>query len=172
MRSFSILAVIIVAIVLFIYIVGYIITVKAPEFSSELATSTLDQLFTDTHTQKIVILSTSEKVIPAILAQTPVELSQGLSGRESLPMDQGMLFAFPQPGNHGFWMKEMRFPIDIIWLGEDKVVKGVTASITPDTYPTIFYPPSPVRYVLELNAGQNIKMGLAIGTKIDFDLNK
>ena len=53
------------------------------------------------------------------LALTAAEQMQGLSGRTELKENEGMLFIFPQSGNYPFWMKDMNFPIDMIWLGED-----------------------------------------------------
>jgi uncharacterized membrane protein (UPF0127 family) len=80
---------------------------------------------------------------------------RGLSGRASLPADAGMWFVMPAPGLHGFWMKDMGFPIDLVWIGPDRVVLGAErlspcgANACP-----IHYPPAPVAYVLEVNAGR------------------
>lgn len=100
------------------------------------------------------------------IAGTPARIEHGLSGRESLPGGQGMLFVFDRPGLHPFWMKDMHFPIDIVWIAAEKKVVGVTENVTPDTYPQTFWPSTPVRYVLEVNAGgleeKQIKVGDAV----------
>jgi len=87
------------------------------------------------------------------IADEPEELTQGLSGREKLAQDYGLLFVFPKPGRHGFWMKDMKFPIDIIWLNENREVIGITKNLEPSSYPQVFYPPSEIKYALEINTG-------------------
>ena len=107
-------------------------------------------------------------VIQAIIASTSAHVELGLSGRASLPKDAGMLFVFPKTSTYGFWMKDMKFPIDIVWIGENKSVVGITPKISPDTYPKIYYPPSDIRYVLELNSGGAAEYGVATVTKLVF----
>ena len=85
------------------------------------------------------------------IADSPREWERGLSGRKSLKSDEGMLFAFPEPTVPSFWMKDMRFAIDIIWLDDALRIIGIERNVTPDTYPTTYKPPSAVRYVLETN---------------------
>ena len=99
--------------------------------------------------------------LPVEIADTPEKREQGLSGRESLPEGSGMLFIFENPATYGFWMKEMRFPIDIVWLSGEvgsstdpiKVI-DIERNVQPNTFPHIFYPPVPVKYVLETNPGE------------------
>ncbi|HRZ30119.1 MAG TPA: DUF192 domain-containing protein [Candidatus Paceibacterota bacterium] len=87
------------------------------------------------------------------IADTNEERQQGLSGRASLPRDTGLLFVFEQPGRYGFWMKEMNFPIDIVWLDKNKKVLGTTKNLQPSSYPKIFYSPENTSYALEINTG-------------------
>ncbi|MDB5266535.1 MAG: hypothetical protein JWN89_350 [Parcubacteria group bacterium] len=86
----------------------------------------------------------------------------GLSGRTSLDQGTGMLFIFERPATYGFWMKDMTFPIDIIWILNNKVVH-VENSVDPSSYPKVFYPSSEANFVLELPSGyamiHNIKIG-------------
>jgi hypothetical protein len=77
----------------------------------------------------------------------------GLSGRESLAAGTGMLFIFNAPGQWGFWMKGMNFPIDIIWLDQDFKPVQVATNVSPNSYPKTFYPRQKALYVLELPAG-------------------
>ena len=93
-----------------------------------------------------------------------------MSGRISLPSNEGMLFVFSESAERGFWMRNMSFPIDIIWINKNKTVIGVSNNIDPETYPNIFFPPSPVKYVLELNAGYAEKNGIASGTPLTFTI--
>jgi len=95
------------------------------------------------------------------LADTMEEQEKGLSGKAYLPEQYGKLFVFQTPGNYGFWMKDMNFPIDIIWLDEDMRILGIEKDVAPSTYPNIFYPPQNVSFVLEVNAGFSTKYGLS-----------
>ena len=103
------------------------------------------------------------------IAETSAELAQGLSGREPLAENEGMLFIFPVEGKYGFWMKNMLFPIDIIWFASDKTLIGASENVQPKSYPEILYPPSDARYVLELPAGTFSKSNLAIGDIFSFE---
>ena len=85
------------------------------------------------------------------IADSLAERAQGLSGTAALAPDEGMLFVFERAGMYGFWMKDMYYPIDIIWLNDELRPVGITKNISPDTFPTVFYPPVPVRYVLEVS---------------------
>ena len=85
--------------------------------------------------------------------RTPEERAQGLSGRSGLTDDEGMLFIFDYDARHGFWMKDMLFALDIIWLDADMNVVHAETDVSPDTYPRSFVPTVPARYVLEINAG-------------------
>ena len=99
-------------------------------------------------------------------ATTEAERERGLSGRENIPDDYGMLFLFPKDDYYGFWMKDMLAPIDIFWLNSDRHVVSITKDIATSTYPNVFYPPVPVRYVLETAAGLARLNGIATGTPL------
>ena len=83
---------------------------------------------------------------------TASEQQRGLSGRERLEADEGMLFWGEKPELRGIWMKDMRFPIDILWLSGDGVVVDISRNALPESYPKVFYPRVPAVYVLELSA--------------------
>lgn len=106
--------------------------------------------------------------IRAALATTAAAREQGLSDIAALPKDSGLLFVFPNAGEYGFWMKDMHFPIDMVWIGADRKVSGVVPGVSPATYPTIFYPPAPISYVLELASGEAAKMHIAPGVELVF----
>jgi uncharacterized protein len=97
--------------------------------------------------------SIGDTVIDVEIADTPEERLLGLSGRDSLKEGQGMLFILDEPGRPGFWMKDMKFAIDIIWIGEDGRVLSIDEGVGPETYPENFAPAEPVKYVLEVPAG-------------------
>lgn len=91
------------------------------------------------------------------------EQSIGLSKYTAIPSDFGMLFVFPESGSHGFWMKDMDFPIDIIWIAENGRITHIEHDLKPETYPTVFGGHVDSRYVLETTAGvaerENLKTG-------------
>ncbi|QQG38342.1 MAG: DUF192 domain-containing protein [Candidatus Kaiserbacteria bacterium] len=93
------------------------------------------------------------QIIRISVADTDEERQLGLSGREGLAQDEGMLFIFPEDGLHAFWMKDMLFSIDILWLSAEGKIVHIEKSVSPDTFPSSFSPSAPARYVLELPAG-------------------
>jgi uncharacterized membrane protein (UPF0127 family) len=99
------------------------------------------------------IVKRGDLEIPVSVADTSEEQEQGLSGTLFLPPNTGKLFVFNTDDRYGFWMKDMRYPIDIIWIDKDMRIVDITHDIASDSYPKIFYPSVPVRYVLEVNAG-------------------
>lgn len=109
------------------------------------------------------VIRINDLAISVEIADSPDEWNRGLSGRAALPHDRGMLFIFPKPGIYPFWMPNMHFPIDIIWIGQDLRIVDITMNVPPDSYPQRFSPRSPAQYVLEVHAGfaahHNIKVG-------------
>lgn len=91
--------------------------------------------------------------IKIILAETEEKRIQGLSGREKLSEGQGMLFVFPEMGNHGIWMKDMKFSIDIIWFDSKFQVVDFVEDVAPESYPNVFKPRKPAKYILEIDSG-------------------
>ncbi|MFA6315055.1 MAG: DUF192 domain-containing protein [Candidatus Paceibacterota bacterium] len=118
---------------------------------------------------KTTKISAPSGEIQVEIADTPSSMQLGLSNRETLASNHGMLFAYTQPNTPGFWMNDMNFPLDMIWIDEDMKVVGITSNIPVDSFPNSFYPPSPIKFVLELNAGTAAKMSLATGTQLIFD---
>lgn len=91
----------------------------------------------------------------------------GLSGRDSLPENHGMLFVFEREGVWGIWMKDMQFSLDIIWADSEGDIITITRDVSPETYPAVFYPArAEARYVLELPAGYTKTHGIVEGMQI------
>ena len=109
------------------------------------------------------------------LAVLSEERQQGLSGRESLAENEGMLFVFEEEGQLNFWMKEMRFPLDIIWIDAQCRLLDVSADVPtpPPNARNEDIPrapsPSPARYVLEVGAGEAARNGLEAGDLVEFE---
>lgn len=100
------------------------------------------------------------------VADTAEARQQGLSGRAKLKDDEGLLFVFDQTGRQCFWMKDMKFSIDIIWLDANKKVVQLEKNIAPSTYPNTLCADN-AQYVIELNAGQVRDAKIARGQVFD-----
>ena len=93
-----------------------------------------------------------EATLAVTLADEPAERKQGLSGVKQLDDLEGKLFLFDTAELHGIWMKEMLFPIDIFWISDDLKVVHIEKDVQPESFPDVFAPTEPARYVLETNA--------------------
>lgn len=111
------------------------------------------------------------RIIKLELADTPELIVKGLSGRATLAEDRGMLFIFPGKKTENFWMKEMNFPLDIIWINDDLIVK-IDANLSPEGIKpiNIYSSNSPVNYVLEVNADWSRRHDVKVGDKIELFL--
>ena len=98
--------------------------------------------------------------------------AMGLMFRPSLPMDRGLLFVFGRADFHSIWMKNCRFPIDIVWLDEDRRVVDMKEGAPPcKADPCPSYPPMRrASYVIEINAGQARREKLVRGAEVSFEL--
>lgn len=114
-----------------------------------------------------VKLQIGTSTVNAEIAQTQDQLTKGLSGQASLGKDNGMLFVFDQVALYRFWMKDMKFPLDFIWIKDNQVV-DLTENVpaepgTPDSQLEVYSPKTKVNKVLEVNAGfvksNQIKIG-------------
>ncbi len=110
---------------------------------------------------------TPETCIKLEVADSNEERVKGLSGRPSLSIDQGLLFVFDEPESHCIWMKDMNFPIDIVWLDENKTVTDIKTKTKPETYPESFCPSKNAKYVIELNSGIAELAKLEVGKQIN-----
>ncbi|PKB67182.1 MAG: hypothetical protein BZY82_04105 [SAR202 cluster bacterium Io17-Chloro-G3] len=98
---------------------------------------------------------------------TPEGREKGLMGREELGSDQGMLFIYELDTLPGFWMKGMLIPLDIVWIDADGVVVKVDREVSPsfaNSKSLLYFPPSPIRYVLEIQAGRAASAGISVGS--------
>lgn len=109
------------------------------------------------------------EVIKLTVPATAAAQLQGLSDRPCLPKDRGMLFVFNEPSHWEFWMKQMRFSIDIIWLTKDGKVVTIKPAVSPQTYPQKFTSDQPAQLVLELAAGRTAELDLATGDTIQLN---
>lgn len=103
------------------------------------------------------------------VAKTLEQTEAGLSEKQSLPENQGMLFVFEKPDYYPFWMKNMKFPIDIIYINKNKIVTIVENTPVPNQniqQIPIYKPETQADMVLEINAGLSKKYGFKNGDEI------
>lgn len=108
------------------------------------------------------------------LAVNDEQRVRGLSGRKKMPQNEGMLFVFDEKYPFGFWMKGMNFPLDFIWIDDDKVV-DITENVPPyrglAEFGKIYRPGRPINLVLEVNSGFVKRHDIKIGDRVEFDKN-
>jgi uncharacterized membrane protein (UPF0127 family) len=110
----------------------------------------------------------NSKKILVDIADDVCKRKLGLSGRTSLNGDTGMLFFFEKEGNYGFWMENMNFPIDILWISSSSKVIGIEKNLATSTYPKSFGTKYFSQYVLEVPAGYLNKNNIKVGDTIIF----
>ena len=113
-----------------------------------------------------VTITTPNGAITAEVADTKSTRELGLSGHQPLKDNEGMLFVFDTPGRYGFWMKDMLFNLDLIWINQDGIIVDIERNASKDSYPKTYMNASPANYVLEVNAGVAEQQGLFIGSKV------
>lgn len=109
-------------------------------------------------------------IIPVEIVDTKPKQIQGLSDRKELEKNSGMLFIFQSKEIRRFWMKNMHFPLDIIWINDNKIV-NISKDLPPkgETPDNTYSSETEVNYVLEVNAGFCNDKGIEIGNDIEFN---
>ena len=116
-----------------------------------------------------VTIIAPQGAIVSEVADTRASRELGLSGRKGLRNNEGLLFVFDAPGRYGFWMKDMLFPIDILWINQNGIVVKTESLVTPESYPQTYINDAEALYVLELSAGRAVQLGLFLGSKIKIE---
>ena len=104
------------------------------------------------------------------VASKPDQWGKGLGGRNTLADGTGMLFVFPTTRDVSFWMKDTLIPLDIVFIGEDKSVVGISSAPTQPGAPDsqlVRYTASGVRWAMETNVGYCAAHGISNGTAIE-----
>ena len=142
--------------------------------SAEPNNSTITQTANPTEGYQKVNVTINGFTALADVAATQEQKTKGLDVRSSMAENQAMLFPFPDENNYGFWMKGMKFPIDIIWINADKKVVHIEHSLPPctgsDLTCPIHSPSEKAKYVLETTAGFSDRHQVIEGTPVLFDL--
>lgn len=155
-RKSSFFSVLVIVLAFFIGVYGYRCLFEKVCYASSV----------DTFVRHSRVIKTPHDSIVVEFADTKSSRELGLSGRKGLEEGKGMLFVFDTPGRYGFWMKDMSFSLDILWINEDGIVVEIERAVTPQSYPKTYINASPAKYVLEVNAGEAEKRGLFIGSKV------
>lgn len=150
-RLFTIILIMAVPVLIFLYMEGVFQTPLADVFDPNKP-----------------IIRIGETQLTVELLRTEAERIQGLSGRDSLPPNTGALFIFPDDDYHGIWMREMRMSLDIIWIDNTHKVVHIEKNVHPDSFPTVFEPPVPARYVIEVPSQYTDSFGIEIGDQAEF----
>lgn len=118
------------------------------------------------------IVKVGNMTLNVLLAQTPSDQSKGLAIKEFMKENEGMLFIFDTPNKHSFWMKDMKFPIDIIWIDTE----GKIVHIERNLEPCFFLLPCPSHtpkydslYVLEVVSNFTNKFNVNVGDRIELE---
>lgn len=116
----------------------------------------------------------SGRVMKSEVMVSDADRAMGLMFRGSLPRDRALLFIFENLDFHGIWMKNCKFPIDIVWLDENREVVHVAAGVPPckrEPCP-VYQPLRRAAYVIEMNSGEAKKSKVKTGAKVSFSITR
>jgi uncharacterized membrane protein (UPF0127 family) len=153
-------------IILMIFFLTFIFLKTLPDGTKTF--QVLDTATSNASVSKISKVVIGGREVSVRLAETKEERIRGLSGSNRLPKNTGMLFILDAPGTYGFWMKDMRYPIDIIWINEAFSVVSFAENASPEDYPRVYSPESDALYVLEVPAGFVKDASIVKREKVDF----
>lgn len=120
--------------------------------------------------QPRITLKIGDGIFTAKLATTDVDRQTGLSGTSQLSANQALILVFDTDDSWSIWMKGMNYPLDIVWLNQQKQVVYIVKNAQPDSYPNSSFEPSkPARYVIELAAGTVDNKAIQVGSPAVFD---
>lgn len=109
--------------------------------------------------------------IQAEVADSDMLRQQGLMLKDSIGGTEGMLFVFPVEARHAFWMKNMKFPLDIIWANKDKIIVDIKTDVQPCRGDCETLAPAHfAQYVVEVKAGFAKEHDIKIGDLLSFSL--
>lgn len=107
-----------------------------------------------------------------LVAKSAKEKEVGLSEKTSLPENTGMLFVFDNPDYYAFWMKKMKFAVDILYINKNRIVtmyQNVQPPKSEEEIPPIIKPDEPANMVLEINAGLSEKYKFKKGDEVKIE---
>jgi uncharacterized membrane protein (UPF0127 family) len=121
------------------------------------------------HNRTSEIVNLGDGTFGARIAKTESDREQGLSGVASLTSNKALLMVFPYSAQWQIWMKDMKIPLDIVWLNQDKKVIYIVKDALPkDSTNVIFTPTADAEYVIELPAGSVKNHSISLGEEASF----
>ena len=104
------------------------------------------------------------------LADTPSKAERGLMFRKDIPEGTGMWFVFSEDAERVFWMKNVIFPLDLIFIDKGFVIRKIAKTVLPCVQEPCprYYSDAPVRYVLEVRGGYCDRNGVKEGQKVEY----
>lgn len=111
-------------------------------------------------------VSIEENVFYLTIADTQEARTCGLSYKKEIANNAGMFFVFEKPNFYGIWMKDMHFPIDVVWLDENRIIIHREEMVSPDSYPRVFSSPMPAQYIIEFKAGTISEKDISLGDRV------
>ena len=119
-------------------------------------------IFSSGNNFKKIRIKNNEFIVETV--ENPDKRVKGLSGRKNMCESCGMLFIFPKSGKYGFWMKDMKFNLDIIWINNERITN--IAKDVPYDFKETITPDISADEVLELNAGVADRFGIEVGDEV------
>ena len=127
-------------------------------------------IFVYLDSSKIRRICINDNCFKVEIADNQASRETGLMNRESLELNQGMLFVFEDNSQHGFWMKNTLIPLDMIWISENKEIvaikKDAQPCLTEDCL--VIVPKADSKYVLEINSNLSEQLEFKLGDKVKF----
>ena len=115
---------------------------------------------------KIRHMGLGEATLKLEIAHEPEERVCGLSYREEMAEDEGMVIVYDDEDYYSIWMKDMNFSLDLVWMNTAWEVVDITRDVTPESFPEIFTSKIPAQYAIELNSGSVDAFNILIGDSV------
>lgn len=152
----------VLAVIMALLLFFLVVTLLDPRFSPRFRRTKNNVYFKD---YKTIYIELNKRKFLLYVADDPQKREKGLSNVTSLADNQGMIFIFDKPDYYSFWMKDMRFPLDFIFIKDAKII-DLLENIPPQTYPKTFTSKMPADKVIELNSGIIKNLKIKIGDEI------
>lgn len=141
-------------------------TTRISPFTSQASINDTQIAKRDGKTEQLTLISQKGSFPYTVdVVSTEASREKGLSGRDGLSPNNGMLFVFAEPGFDCFWMKDMKFDIDMLWFDQYQSLVHIQENATTSTFPSSFCPQTAARYVLEVPVGTVKQLGLRLGDR-------
>ena len=165
---------VILGFLVFIVIISYIIYGSVSYGLSKLniysySDSNIYESIPTVHLRTINVVCGANNQFKAYVAANDMNREKGLSIFHKITSDESMIFVFDSAQKYSIWMKGMKFPIDIVWLDQNKKIVDIKSHVAVNSYPESFAPSSDSLYVMEFNAGTMDNSNIKIGDVCSFD---